>query len=104
MASRAFVFSYLKLFWLSWCIYFLAGFFACTRFAFIDGIIAGLVAGLGDATIGWCLSTVIGPYIPGRPQHYSIVVIAVTIVMVSLLSTLFGLLGATICKLVRIGH
>jgi hypothetical protein len=51
LASRMFVFDYTKLFWASWCIYFLAGFVGCKRLSFIGGITSGLAAGFGDANV-----------------------------------------------------
>jgi len=105
LASRTFVFDYTKLFWTSWCIYFTAGFIGCRRLGFIGGITSGLVAGFGDATLGWFLSTVVGPYLPNRPQQpYGIVLIGITIVIVSMLGAFFGLLGASLAKLLNRGR
>jgi len=104
LASRMFVFDYTKLFWASWCIYFIAGFVGCKRLGFIGGIISGLVAGFGDATLGWFLSMAVGPYLPNRPQQqYGIVIVGITIVIVSLLGVFFGLLGASLSKLLNRG-
>jgi len=103
-ASRTFLFDYTKLFWASWCIYFIAGFVGCKRLGFIGGIISGLVAGFGDATLGWFLSMAVGPYLPNRPQQqYGIVIVGITIVIVSLLGVFFGLLGASLSKLLNRG-
>lgn len=105
LASRMFVFDYTKLFWASWCIYFIAGLVGCKRLGFISGITLGLVAGLGDATLGWFLSTAVGPYLPNRPQQpYGILIVGITIVIVTTLGAFFGLLGACLCKLLNRGH
>ena len=104
LASRTFVFDYTKLFWVSWCIYFTVGFIGCKRVGFSGGVIGGLVAGLGDATLGWFLSTAVGPYLPHRPQQpYGIILIGITIVIVSALGAFFGLLGASLSKLLNRG-
>ena len=101
LASRVFVFDYGKLFWASWLIYFLAGFVGCKRLGFIGGVSAGLVAGFADATLGWFLATAIGPHVSARPPAFGIVVVAVTVVIVSVLGTFFGLIGATLAKLLK---
>jgi len=99
------VFDYTKLFWASWCIYFLAGFVGCKRLGFIGGITSGLAAGLGDATLGWFLSKAVGPYLPNRPQQpYGIVIVGIVIVIVSTLGAFFGLLGASLSKLLNRGR
>lgn len=100
-ASRILVFDYAKIFWASWFIYFIAGFVGGKRLGFIGGISAGLVAGFADATLGWFLSTVVGPYLPNRPPEFGILVVAVVIVMVSVLGAFFGLIGATLAKLLN---
>ena len=95
-ASRVLVFDYTKLFWVSWCIYFIAGFVGGKRLGFIGGVSSGLVAGFADATLGWFLSTLVGPYVSNRPPEFGIVVVAVTIVVVTALGACFGLIGATL--------
>jgi hypothetical protein len=105
LASRVFVFDYTNLFWASWCLYFIAGFVGCKRLGFIGGVAAGLVAGFADATVGWLLSRAIGPYLPNHSQpQYGILIVGITIVVVSFLSTFFGLLGAALAKLVNRGR
>jgi len=105
LASRMFVFDYTKLFWASWCIYFIAGFVGCKRLGFIGGITSGLVAGFGDATLGWFLSTAVGLYLSNGPQQqYGIVIVGITIVIVSTLGAFFGLLGASLSKLLNRGR
>jgi hypothetical protein len=105
LASRIFVFDYTKLFWASWCFYFVAGFVGCKRLGFIGGITAGLVAGFGDATLGWFLSTAVGPNLPNHPQpQYGIVIVGTVIVLVSTLGTCFGLIGAALSKVLNKGR
>ena len=98
LASRIFLFDYTKLFWLSWFLYLIAGFVGCKRLGFLGGIISGLIAGFGEATLGWFLSTVIGPYVPHRLQVHGILSVTITIAIVSMLGTLFGLVGAIVSK------
>ncbi|MEP6912074.1 MAG: hypothetical protein ABI923_04930 [bacterium] len=100
IASRIFQFDYTKLFWVSWCIYFIAGFIGYKRLGLLGGIAAGFVAGLGDATLGWFVSTAIGPYLPNRPQQpYGIVIVMIAILIVSILGAFFGLIEAVVSKL-----
>ena len=97
LASRIFMFDYTNLIWASWSFYFIAGFVGCKRLGFVGGVIAGLVAGFGNATLGWFLSTAVGPYLPNRPQQqYGIVIVGITIVIVTMLGTFFGLFGAAL--------
>ena len=104
LMSRILVFDYTKLFWASWCLYFIAGFVGCKRLGFIGGIAAGLVAGFGDATLGWFLSMAVGPFLPNRPQQpYGILIIGITIIIVSTFGTCFGLFGALLSKLLNRG-
>jgi len=105
IASRLLLFDYTKLFWMSWCIYFIAGFVGYRRLGFLSGAAAGLIAGLGDATFGWFLSSAIGPYLPNRTQQqYGIVIVIITIVIVTILGAFFGLVGALVSKLLSRGR
>lgn len=99
-ASRIFLFDYTKLFWVSWCINFMAGFVGYKRLGFVGGVVAGFAAGFGDATLGWFLSMAISPYIRHPPQQFGILIIIITVVMVSTLGIFFGLIGAIVSKLV----
>lgn len=101
LASRIFLFDYTNLSWVSWCLYSIAGFVGCKRLGFLGGIVAGLAAGFGDATLGWFLSTTVGPYIPSGPHQYGILVVIITVVMVSALGVFFGLVGAALAKLMN---
>lgn len=100
LASRMFLFDYTNLSWVSWCLYSIAGFVGCKRLGFLGGIAAGLAAGFGDATLGWFLSTLIGPYVPSGPHQFGILVVIFTVVMVSALGVFFGLIGAALAKLI----
>ena len=100
LASRILMFDYTNLSWVSWCLYSIAGFVGCQRLGFLGGIVAGLAAGFGDATLGWFLSTIAGPYIPIGPHQYGILVVITTVVMVSALGVFFGLVGAALAKLI----
>ncbi|MGH9967422.1 MAG: hypothetical protein ACREBG_06265 [Pyrinomonadaceae bacterium] len=98
-ASKTLEFDYAKLFWASWCLYALVGFLGCKRFSFLDGIAAGFVAGLADSTVGWFLSSAIGPYMPSIQQQYSVAIVVIAIIVVTVMGTFFGLVGAVFCKL-----
>lgn len=105
IASRAFHFNYTRLFWVSWCVYFLAGFVGYRRFGFLAGVVAGWVAGFAEATLGWLLSTAVGPYLPNRPQQpYGVLIVIVTVIIVSILGVFFGLIGALVSKLLSRGR
>jgi hypothetical protein len=100
-ASRAFAFNYSKLFWLSWCLWALAGFFGCKYFDFLSGIGAGLVAGLSDSTVGWALSSAIGPNIPFTPYRPTPMIILLVVMSVSFMSTVIGFIGALVGNVVK---
>lgn len=70
------------------------------RLGFVGGVVAGLAAGFGDATLGWFLSIAISPYIRHPPQRFGILIVIITVVMVSTLGLFFGLIGAIVSKLV----
>jgi hypothetical protein len=60
-ASRALKFDYTHLAWVSRFLYAVAGYFGFGYFRLAGALLAGLVAGVADATIGWALSAAIGP-------------------------------------------
>jgi len=81
--SRTLEFDYTKLGWVSWGLYFAAGYFGCKYFDFLSGVVAGLVAGLSDSTIGWAVSSAIGPYIPFAQPRYTVLLILIVVIIVS---------------------
>ena len=101
VASRTLEFDYTKLGWLSLGLYFAAGYFGCKYFNFLSGVLAGLVAGLSDSTIGWAVSSAIGPYIPFTPPQYTPLVILIVVMFISAMSTFLGLIGALLCKITK---
>jgi hypothetical protein len=59
------------------------------------------VAGLIDSTVGWLVSSAIGPYTSTAQLRYGPVVILFTVIIVSVLGGVFGLIGALVCKIIR---
>jgi hypothetical protein len=94
LASRTLKFDYASLVWMSWGLYAAAGYLGFAFGRLPGGAIAGLVAGVADATIGWSFSTVIGPYIRSGHQQLTIFSVCAVIVMVAMVGAFFGLLGA----------
>jgi hypothetical protein len=101
VASRVLQFDYTNLMWVSWGLYIAIGFLGCLHFDLMSGVSAGFIAGLSDSTVGWVLSSVIGPYLPFAPRSYSIALILVAIAIVCVMGTFFGLIGALSCKLFK---
>ena len=100
LASRSLSFNYANLVWVSLCLYLASGYFGCKYHDFLSGILAGSIAGLSDSTIGWALSAAIGPDTTSHPRPAPLSILIV-IVIVTTTGTLFGLLGALLCRLVR---
>jgi Na+/proline symporter len=93
-ASRSLRFDYTSLAWVSWCLYVLFGFLGCRYHGFAGGVMAGIVAGITDSTVGWLLELTIKPYVPFKPPPYSLPLILITIIIVSFQGLFFGLIGA----------
>jgi hypothetical protein len=100
-ASRTLTADYTKLSLVSYILYVATGYLGCKSFDLPSGIAAGFVAGLSDSTIGWFLSSVIGPYIPFAQPQYTPLMVSVVIIMVSVGGALFGLVGALLSKIVN---
>jgi uncharacterized oligopeptide transporter (OPT) family protein len=100
-ASKILEFDYTALIWVSLCLYALAGFFGCKNFDFICGVIAGLIAGLSDSTLGWAISSVIQPHIPFDQPSYTFPLIAEMVITVSITGAFFGLIGSIVCYIIR---
>jgi hypothetical protein len=101
VVSRNLQFDYSKLFWASFLLYLAAGYFGCKYFDFLTGIAGGFVAGLADSTVGWFVSSVIGPYFSTAQPPYGALIISFTVIIVSVLGTFFGLIGALVCKITK---
>ena len=100
-ASRTLEFDHTKLVWVSWCLYALAGYVGCKRFDFLSGIAVGLIAGFSDSTVGWALSSAIGPYVPSTEPRYTLPLISVVVISVSIMGAFFGLIGSLVCHITR---
>ena len=94
VASRVMHFDYTNLVWVSWSLYAVIGSFGFSFGRLRGGAVAGLVAGMADGTVGWLLSTAIKPQIPARQHALTVLSVCVVIVMVALLGTFLGFLGA----------
>lgn len=99
--SRTIEFDYTTFGWGSWGLYFAAGYFGCKYFDFLSGAVAGFVAGLSDSTVGWAVSSAIGPYIPSDQPPYTVLLIVVVVTIVSAKRTFLGLIGALFCKIFK---
>ena len=103
-ASRTLVVDYTKLAWVSYIFYVAVGYLGCKSFDLLSGVVAGFVAGLFDSTLGWLLSSTIGPFIPFAQPHYTPLLIFFVIIMVSVEGALFGFVGALLSKIVNRGN
>lgn len=101
--SKTLVFDYTKLMWISYLLYIAAGYFGCKTFDLLSGIVAGFIAGFVDSTIGWFLSSLIGPFIPFAQPKYNPLMISLVIFMVSLWGALLGFGGGLLYNLVNRG-
>lgn len=101
LASKALGFDYTGLVWVSRCLYIASGYFGYKFHGLLWGILAGFVAGVADSTVGWMLSSAIGPYLPFTQPAYSPLLLAVVVMTVSLKGALFGFVGALFGLLMR---
>src|SRR5262249_1867210 len=100
-ASRALKFDYTHLVWASWFLYALAGYFGFGYSRLAGALLAGLVAGIADATIGWALSTAIRPYLTIKQPPFTYGLIVTVIVIVSLGAAFSGFIGGLFRLLVN---
>ena len=100
-ASKSFGFDYTNLAWVSLCLYLISGYLGCKFYGLLGGILAGLVAGIADSTIGWALSSVIKPYISFEQPDYTFPLILEIIATISLGALIFGLIGALLFLIVN---
>ncbi|MDQ3131761.1 MAG: hypothetical protein M3Q99_13505 [Acidobacteriota bacterium] len=100
-ASKILEFDYTALAWVSLCLYALAGFVGCKSFDFSSGVIAGLIAGFSDSTLGWAISSAIQPHIPFDQSSYTFPLIAEIIITVSITGAFFGLIGSFVFYIIR---
>lgn len=102
-ASRALKFDYTHLVWVSRFLYAAAGFFGFVYVRLAGALLAGLVAGVADATIGWALSAAIGPYLTIKQPPFTYGLVVIVIIIVALQGAFFGFIGGLfrllLCKL-----
>jgi hypothetical protein len=91
--SRVLRFDYTILAWVSLCLYFASGYFGSKFHGLLGGALAGLVAGLADSTVGWAVSSVVGPYVPFEKSSPAPLLIAAVVTIVTLKATFFGFVG-----------
>ena len=96
-SSKSFEFDYTSLSGISLCLYFIFGYLGCKFYGISGGILAGLVAGFADSTIGWLLSSLVGAYLPFEQPDYTFPLIVEIIFIVTLGAIIFGLFGA-VCQ------
>jgi hypothetical protein len=96
LASRSLRFDYTRLAWASYCLYAASGYLGFGYRRFQGGILAGLMAGAADSTVGWALSAAIRPYVPFDQPHLTVGLISVTVVIVTLGGAFFGFVGALV--------
>jgi hypothetical protein len=92
--SKSFGFDYSGLAVVSLILYFIAGFLGCRFDGLSGGVLAGLVAGLADSTLGWWLSSLIKPNIQFEQPVYTLPLITEIVFIVTAEATLVGLIGA----------
>jgi hypothetical protein len=79
----------------------LIGFFVSWRTSFVWGIVAGFVAGLAESTLGWAVSTWIGPTTKVVPESITTDLILFTIFVVMMSSGFFAAVGSGIAALIK---
>src|SRR5262245_27100445 len=98
-ASRTLTLDYTIFGWASYFFYAAAGYCGHRNFDLPTGVVTGAVAGLADSTLGWYISSLIGPFIPFAEPHYTPLLTTVVIILVTLTGALFGLGGALLFRL-----
>jgi hypothetical protein len=95
--SKLLQFDYSYLIPVSLLIYVVVGYWGAYRRGFIFGILLGGLAGLGDATLGWFVSTQIGAFTRSPMPAMSPLVLSIVIIVVTTSGLIFGLIGAALC-------
>lgn len=82
-------------------LYFLAGFVVSRKYGFLMGVLAGLVAGIADSTLGLYISELVGPYTSAMLDltSFSAEDFVYIITFVTIQSTIFGSFGALVAYL-----
>jgi hypothetical protein len=100
MASRQLGFPYTKAVVGSYVIYAIGGFLAARRAHLAFAAQLGAMLGLVDATLGWAVSSAIGPALPPMPK-LTIASWVVVCIVVVLTSSLCALVGGAIGRATR---
>ena len=98
IASRQLNFNYGSLFPLALIIYTAVPFYISKMYDSKMAIISGGLLGLFDSTIGWIISILLKANIGNRKLVLTPVIVILTIIFVTILSTLLGLLGSWLAK------
>jgi hypothetical protein len=93
LASRIIGFEYEKLVWVSLGLYALCGYLGGKYLRIWGGALAGLVAGMADATLGWVVSAFVHPFTSHSSKNHRLGVVVITIILVSFTGSFFGLVG-----------
>jgi hypothetical protein len=96
--SRRFHFEYTRFMWVSFLIYVLVGYWGAYRRGFVYGMLLGTLAGFVEATIGWYVSRMIGPFVQADIPVLSPLLVATVIIIVTGTAFLFGSIGAVLCS------
>lgn len=100
-ASRFLVIEYSHFSAGSFVLHFLAGLLVCYRFGFWVGVLAGLIAGLAESTLGLAVSILIKPTTIFDYTSATIGDLVFVVLFVTALSTMIGLAGAVTAFFVR---
>jgi hypothetical protein len=97
--SRSSHFEYTRFVWVSFLIYVLVGYWGAYRTGFVYGMLLGMFAGFIEATIGWYVSRMIGPFVQNDIPALNPLIVAVAIVIATATAFLFGSVGAGLCTI-----
>jgi len=100
LVSRRLEVEYVYFLFLSLVIYVTFGYWGALNQGFVYGMLLGAIAGFTDSTAGWFVSRLIGPFIQPKTPPVNAIVVAITIVTVTLLALALGSVGAVLCKFV----
>lgn len=100
--SRISQFEYTRLMWVSFLIYVVVGYWGAYRHGFLYGILLGALAGVTDSTLGWFVSSMIGPFLQPPIPSLGPLLIAIAVIIVTVMAFACSSIGAGLCKL--FGH
>jgi hypothetical protein len=99
--SRAIQIEYSWFIFGSFFLYFLAGFLGCWLLSFSHGLLAGLVAGLSESTLGWAVSLWIGPKTIADPADITVLFAVLVIVVAMFMSSVIGAVGSAAALILK---